>query len=70
MKHRFFFFVFILLSLFTSNQAFSYEQGGASAVDPVVDKTLSQMCDYLKSAGQTRSVLRLPLKKFLIQVRR
>ena len=52
MKHRFFFFVIILLSLFTSNQAFSYEQGGASAVDPVVDKTLSQMCDYLKSAGQ------------------
>ncbi|MDR4505751.1 MAG: DUF2092 domain-containing protein [Candidatus Scalindua sp.] len=52
MKQRFFFFVFILLSLFTSNQAFSYEQGSASAVDATVDKTLRQMCDYLKSAQQ------------------
>ncbi len=54
MKHRFssLYSVFILLSLFMSNHAFSYEQEGASAVDPTVDKTLRQMCDYLKSAEQ------------------
>ncbi|GJQ60723.1 MAG: hypothetical protein SCALA701_35240 [Candidatus Scalindua sp.] len=52
MKHRFFFFVFILLSLSMGNHAFSYEQEGASSIDPTVDKTLRQMCDYLKSAEQ------------------
>lgn len=52
MKHRFFFFVFILLNLFMSNHAFSYEQEDASAVDPAADKILRQMCDYLKSSGR------------------
>ncbi|MCP4265748.1 MAG: DUF2092 domain-containing protein [Candidatus Brocadiaceae bacterium] len=52
MKHRFFFVIFILLSLFMSNHAFSYDQKSSSVVDPTVDKTLRQMCDYLKSAEQ------------------
>lgn len=52
MKHRIFYFAFILMGLSTSNLAFSYEQGSVSVVDPVADKTLSQMCDYLKSAQQ------------------
>ena len=52
MKHRFFFFVFILFSLFMSNHAFSYDQESSSVVHPTVDKTLHQMCDYLKSAEQ------------------
>jgi len=50
MRYRFFFFVYVLLSLFMSNHAFSYEQESASAFDPTVDKILRQMSDYLKSA--------------------
>ena len=56
MKHRYFslYIMFIFLSLIVTNRAFSYNQESASAVDPKVDKILSQMCDYLKSAEQYR----------------